>query len=142
MKPITHEMYRVFEMKKLGYDFMGYTFAYPDQLSFHHLVVPHRDCKKEGLGEGYLFWNGAILVQNTSHEYLHTIERVDRELFLRITKYMIEENNNRKIDIDNLKRIREILLMFEDKYKYEENKQGKRLIKQKYIDRRIDFDKK
>lgn len=55
---------------------------------------------------------------------------------------MVDENNKRKIDIENLKRIRELLLYFEEKYKDIENKQGKKLIKQKYIAQRINFDKK
>ena len=135
-------MIKLYDIKKLGYDFMGYTFRNINELSFHHLIVPHRDCKREGLGEGYLLWNGAILKQDTSHEYLHTIERIDREVFLQITKEMVDENNKRKIDIENLKRIRELLLYFEEKYKDIENKQGKKLIKQKYITQRINFDKK
>lgn len=135
-------MIKLYDIKKLDYDFMGYTFRNINELSFHHLIVPHRDCKREGLGEGYLLWNGAILKQDTSHEYLHTIERIDREVFLQITKEMIDENNKRKIDIENLKRIRELLLYFEEKYKDIENKQGKKLIKQKYITQRINFDKK
>ena len=142
MREITKEMIKLYNIKKLGYDFMGYTFRNINELSFHHLIVPHRDCKREGLGDGYLFWNGAILRQDTSHEYLHTIERVDREIFLQITKEMIDENNKRKIDIENLKRIRVLLLYFEEKYKDIENKQGKKLIKQKYITQRINFDKK
>ena len=135
-------MIKLYDIKKLGYDFMGYTFRNINELSFHHLIVPHRDCKREGLGEGYLLWNGAILKQDTSHEYLHTIERIDRKVFLQITKEMVDENNKRKIDIENLKRIRELLLYFEEKYKDIENKQGKKLIKQKYITQRINFDKK
>ena len=135
-------MIKLYDIKKLGYDFMGYTFRNINELSFHHLIVPHRDCKREGLGEGYLLWNGAILKQDTSHEYLHMIERIDREVFLQITKEMVDENNKRKIDIENLKRIRELLLYFEEKYKDIENKQGKKLIKQKYITQRINFDKK
>lgn len=142
MREITKEMIKLYNIKKLGYDFMGYTFRNINELSFHHLIVPHRDCKREGLGEGYLLWNGAILKQDTSHEYLHTIERIDREIFLQITKEMVDENNKRKIDIENLKRIRELLLYFEEKYKDIENKQGKKLIKQKYITQRINFDKK
>lgn len=142
MREITKEMIKLYDIKKLDYDFMGYTFRNINELSFHHLIVPHRDCKREGLGEGYLLWNGAILKQDTSHEYLHTIERIDREVFLQITKEMIDENNKRKIDIENLKRIRELLLYFEEKYKDIENKQGKKLIKQKYITQRINFDKK
>ena len=142
MREITKEMIKLYDIKKLGYDFMGYTFRNINELSFHHLIVPHRDCKREGLGEGYLLWNGAILKQDTSHEYLHTIERIDREVFLQITKEMVDENNKRKIDIENLKRIKELLLYFEEKYKDIENKQGKKLIKQKYITQRINFDKK
>ena len=142
MREITKEMIKLYDIKKLGYDFMGYTFRNINELSFHHLIVPHRDCKREGLGEGYLLWNGAILKQDTSHEYLHTIERIDREVFLQITKEMVDENNKRKIDIENLKRVRELLLYFEEKYKDIENKQGKKLIKQKYTTQRINFDKK
>ena len=113
-------------------------------LSFHHLIVPHKDCKKAGLGDGYLIDNGAILNQDTSHEYLHLIERIEREYFLRITKYMIEMNNNREIDLDNLKRIREILLMFEDEHKKDTNKKGRTIIKRQYMENRIplNFDKK
>ena len=139
MKEVTREMIKLYNIKKLGYDFMGYTFNRPEELSFHHLIVPHRDCKREGLGEGYRIWNGAILKQETSHEYLHTIELYDRELFLRITKYMIEENQNKKIDIDNLKRIRDLLLYFEAEHQYDTNKKGKKLIKRKYITDRIDL---
>ncbi len=139
MKEITREMIKTYNIKKLKYDFMGYTFNNINELSFHHLIVPKRDCKKQGLGNGLLIWNGAILKQATSHDYLHLIERLDREMFLRITKYMIEENINKKIDIDNLKRIREILLLFEDIYGKEKDKNGKLLIKQPYKTDRIDL---
>ena len=122
MREVTKEMIKLYNIKKLGYD---------------HLIIPHRDCKREGLGEGYLLWNGAILKQETSHEYLHTIELHDRELFLRITKYIIQENKNMKIDIDNLKRIRELLLYFEAEHLNDTNKKGKKLIKRSYLTDRI-----
>ena len=139
MKEVTREMIKMYNIKKLKYDFMGYTFNNINELSFHHLIVPKRDCKKQGLGNGLLIWNGAVLKQATSHDYLHLIERLDREMFLRITKYMIEENANRKIDIDNLKRIREVLLLFEETYEKEKDKNGKLLIKQPYKTDRIDL---
>ena len=139
MKEVTREMIKMYNIKKLKYDFMGYTFNNINELSFHHLIVPKRDCKKQGLGNGLLIWNGAVLKQATSHDYLHLIERLDREIFLRITKYMIEENTNRKIDIDNLKRIREVLLLFEETYEKEKDKNGKLLIKQPYKTDRIDL---
>lgn len=139
MREITREMIKLYNIKKLKYDFMGYTFNNLQELSFHHLIVPKRDCKKEGLGNGFLIWNGAILKQDTSHDYLHLIERINRELFLRITKYMIEENKNGKIDIDNLKRIREVLLLFEEIYSKETDRNGKKLIKSVYKTDRIDL---
>ena len=52
---------------------------------------------------------------------------------------MIEENRNGKIDIDNLKRIRELLLYFEAEHIYDTNKKGKKLIKRKYITDRIEL---
>lgn len=137
MKPITREMVRIFELKKLGYDFMGYNIHNIDKISFHHLVVPKRNCKAKGLGDGYLFWNGAILVQETSHDYLHIIERIDRDMFLEITKLMIEQNKNEKLDLESLKRIRAILLAFEYEHSHDISSKGKILIKQQYTQDRI-----
>ena len=54
MRKITREMIKEYELMNLGYDFMGYTFNKPNELSFHHLIVPKRDCQKYGLGDGYL----------------------------------------------------------------------------------------
>ena len=110
MGSITNKLFNDFELYKLGYDFMGYTFKNVNELSFHHLIVPRKDCKRKGLGDGYVKWNGAILNQDTAHNYLHTIERIDREIFLEITKEMVEENLRGEVNIENLKRIREMLL--------------------------------
>ncbi len=139
MKQITHDMIETFKINKLKYDFMGYTFKRTNELSFHHLIVPKRDCKAQGLGDGYLFWNGAILKQNTSHDYLHIIERIDRKRFEQITEILIYENQMKKLDKESLIRIREFLLEFEEKYKYEETKGGHRLIKSQYISERINL---
>ena len=139
MKQVTHEMIEIFRINKLKYDFMGYTFKRTNELSFHHLIVPKRECKAQGLGEGYLFWNGAILKQDTSHDYLHIIERIDRKCFEKITEILVYENQMRKLDKESLIRIRELLLSFEDRYKYEETKGGRRLIKSQYIKERIDL---
>ena len=139
MKQVTHEMIEIFKINKLKYDFMGYTFKRTNELSFHHLVVPKRECKAQGLGDGYLFWNGAILKQDTSHDYLHIIERIDRKRFEKITEILIYENQMRKLDKESLIRIRELLLESEERYKYEETKGGHRLIKSQYINNRIDL---
>ena len=139
MKQVTHEMIEIFKINKLKYDFMGYTFKRTNELSFHHLIVPKRECKVQGLGEGYLFWNGAILKQDTSHDYLHIIERIDRKCFEKITEILVYENQMRKLDKESLLRIRELLLSFEERYKYEETKGGRRLIKSQYMKERIDL---
>ena len=50
-------------------------------------------------------WNGAVLVQDTSHEYLHVIERLDRDRFDYITHFMVTMNINKKLDKYSLKQI-------------------------------------
>lgn len=137
MKEITREMIKTFKINKLGYDFMGYTFKRTGDLSFHHLIIPHAECKLYGIGDGYQFWNGAILVQNTSHDYLHIIQRIEPKMFDAITSEMVDENMLRSIEIANLKYIREILLEFEHKHIHDTNGKGKLLIKPNYITNRI-----
>lgn len=137
MREITKEMIKTFKIDKFGYDFMGYTFKRKDDLSFHHLIIPHRKCKQAGLGEGYLFWNGAILNQKTSHDYLHLIENIDPEIFYLISSEMIDENQLRRIEISNLKHIRNLLLYFEREHCGDSNKKGKHLIREEYVSNRI-----
>ena len=137
MREITKEMIREFKLKQLGYDFCGYVFENTNQLSFHHLVVSHRDCQQYGLGQGYCFWNGAILNQSTSHSYLHAIERIDPEIFGYITSEMIDENTMRAIKIANLRRIRSALLSFEAEHCSDRTKSGAYVIKPVYVDKRI-----
>ena len=140
MRDITREMIKLYKIKQLGYDFMGYTYNQQKKLSFHHLIVPHRECKKAGLGEGYLFWNGAILVQSSAHEYLHTIERTDEDMFLAITSEMIDENVSKQIKLENLRHIRDILLQFEREHCSDTTKRGHYLIKPEYVNNRIKLD--
>ena len=139
MREITKLMVNDFNLKKLGYDFAGFHFNRTNELSFHHLIVPHRDSKSFGIGEGYVYWNGAILVQNTSHDYLHLIESVNRPMFLAITDELVKENTQGYIDVDNIRRIHSIMEEFEDKYGDVKSKKGKLLIKREYIKNRIKF---
>lgn len=141
MREITKVMIRTFKIDKLGYDFMAYTFKRKEDLSFHHLIVPHRECKQMGLGEGYLFWNGAILNQRTSHDYLHVIEHTDPDMFYAITSEMMDENVLKHLEIANLKRIRDILLQFEREHCSDTNKKGEYIIKKPFVNDRIDFEK-
>ena len=139
MREITKLMVNDFNLKKLGYDFAGFHFNKTNELSFHHLIVPHRDSMSFGIGEGYVYWNGAILVQNTSHDYLHLIESVNRPMFLAITDELVRENKQGYLDADNIKRIHSIMEEFEDKYGEMRGKKGKLLVKREYIKNRIKF---
>ena len=136
MREVTKQMVNDFKLKKLGYDMMGYPFQRPNQLSFHHLIVPHRNCKEMGLGEGYLYWNGAILRQDTSHNYLHLIENKDYDRFLYITSELIDINIQRAILYKNIRRIHECLCGFEKEHCSDRNKNGY-LIKDEYTRRLI-----
>ena len=131
MKSITREMIKLYNLKKVGCDFMGYTFKSPNVLSFHHLIIPAREGGKE------VIQNGAVLNGMTSHPYLHLIESKDEEIFYRITSEMIDENFKGKIDIENLKYIRDLLLYFEKEHEDDTTKKGKRLIKWEYKNERI-----
>lgn len=135
MKRITQEMIKEYKLKKI--DFMGYDIKQKQDLSFHHLIVARRNCKQFGLGEGYYKWNGAILVQNTSHNYLHLIEKTDPEIFYYLTSKMIDENLKGKLDLQNLRAIRDLLLYFEREHDHKTDKHGKLLIKREYVNNRF-----
>lgn len=135
MKTITKLMVNEYNMKKLGFDFAGYEIKRTKDLSFHHLIVPKRNCKELGLGEGYYKWNGSILVQDTSHDYIHLIENIDMDMFLAITSQMIDMNIKGKLDVENIRRIHDIMSCFEKEHCSDRNKNGKLLIKDKYLHR-------
>lgn len=136
MREITNLMIKEYNIKKLGYDFMGFRFKRVNELSFHHMIIPHRDCKSLKVEEdGYIKWNGAILVQQTSHEYLHLIETYERERFNEITQIMIQINRSGQIDQDSLLNIEYLLRGFESQYKGLKSKKGHKLIKDSYYNR-------
>ena len=141
MREVTKLMIKDFKIMKLGYDFMGYKVNRTKDLSFHHLIIPHRESKSYGLGEGYLYWNGAILRQDTSHEYAHVIEKIDPEIFYELTSEMIDENIKGRLDTDNLKRIHDLLLYFEREHDHDTTKKGKLLIKREFVTTRIPLNK-
>lgn len=141
MKEITKIMINDFKIMKLGMDFMGYHVNRKQDLSFHHLIIPRRHCKEAGLGEGYLYWNGAILRQDTSHEYAHVIEKIDPEIFYELTSEMIDENIKGRLDIDNLNRIHDLLLYFEREHDHDTSKKGKLLIKREFVTGRVPLSK-
>ena len=140
MQEITKIMIKKYALNKLKYDFMGYPYYNINQLSFHHLIIPHCDCHELGYGEGYYEWNGAILRQKTSHSYLHLIEHYDYDRFLDITSELIDEVMKGYIDFDNLKKINDILNSFEREY-LDKKKKGKTVIKHSYTERLLTSNK-
>ena len=140
MKEITKIMVNDFKIMKLGMDFMGYKVTRKEQLSFHHLIIAHKDCKTLCIpSEGYVYWNGAMLRQNTSHDYAHLIQKIDPEIFYLITSEMIDENIKGRLDIDNLKRIHDSLLYFEREHDHDTSKKGKLLIKREFVTGRVNL---
>lgn len=133
MKPITREMIKIYQLNKLGFDFIGYKFNRSEQLSYHHNVIAKRNGGLETIR------NGAILVRDTSHDYIHVIEIIDPEIFYLITSEMLDENLKGKIDIDNLKRIRDLLLYFEREHDHDTSKKGKLLIKREFVTGRVNI---
>ena len=64
MKEITKLFVNKYRIKKIGYDFMGYTFVSPTDLSYHHLIIEKVKGGEESLE------NGCVLVRNTAHDYI------------------------------------------------------------------------
>lgn len=138
MRDITKLMIVKFKLLELKYDFMGYGFDKEKDLSFHHLVVPKRICKVQNIAEeGYLEWNGAILNMKTAHQYLHVIERYDKDMFNAITLRMIDENIKGYLDTNDIRYIDDVLNCFEKEYSGARTKSGKPLIKEEYTRRLI-----
>lgn len=138
MRDITKLMIAKYKLLELKYDFMGYDFDKERELSFHHLVIPKRLCVAQRIAEdGYLEWNGAILKMKTAHNYLHTIERYDRDMFEAITEQMIDENSKGYLDLKNILYIDDVLKCFEREYCGARTKHGDPLIKEEYTRRRV-----
>lgn len=133
MREVTKLMIKKYALNKLKYDFMGYTFERTNELTFHHLIVPKKDCKGMEAG-GYLDWNGSLLVFD-SHEYLHRIQTYDDDRFQAITFEMIDENTKGHLDMDNLRAINDVLESFEREYLGKRTKSGNEIIKEEYLHR-------
>lgn len=126
MQDITKLMVNKYRLKKLRYDFMGYFFVSPTELSYHHLIVEKKDGGEETVE------NGAILVRKTSHDYIHIIKAFDLNIFKKITEELIKENRSGRIDMENLKVINELLLTFEEKHKEDTFKDGSLIVRDEY----------
>lgn len=123
-------MIREFNIKKLGFDFMGYHLDKRDILTYHHLIIPNRN------GGKITRDNGAI-IQRVPHDYLHLIEAIDYDTFCYLTSEMIDMNVKGYLDMNNIKNINELLMQFEEEHKEDRGSKGKLLIKKEYRTGRI-----
>ena len=133
MKQIMKDMIKIYKIKELGYDFAGYELQKGDIYTYHHNIIAKRDGGPETI------WNGAVLCGKTIHPYLHLIEYKDPEIFYLITSEMIDENIKGRLDIDNLKRIHDLLLYFEREHDHDTSKKGKLLIKREFVTGRVNL---
>ena len=125
MSRLRERLYKTYKLEELGYDFMGYEFDNKKDLSTHHIIPRFigGETKKSNL---------CILNRHTSHNYIHLIQDYDYKIFLQVSKHLIDQVAMGKIDMDELKRIDELLCFFEDKYKNEQARSGEPLIKPEY----------
>ena len=115
-----------YHLQELGYDFMGYSLQKNDIYTYHHLIISAR------AGGATSVENGAILCEKTSHEYLHLIEKSERDIFVAITNEMINMKKKGHLDLYNLKVIHDLLCLYEYEHGEDENEFGILTIKPKY----------
>lgn len=128
MRDVTRDLIHTFRPTDI--DWMGYKIDSATDVSFHHIV-------KKSDGGLYVFDNGALLRQNTSHEYTHLIEAKDPEMFAYINNLLKNINTQRyKPTKNQLLAIRAILEQFEREHCADTNSKGKPLIKTKYLETR------
>ena len=130
MSRLRERLYKDYKLEQLGYDFLGYEFGSKKELSTHHIIPKHSGgkTKKDNL---------CVLNRYTSHNYIHLIEDTDYKVFLEISKYLMEQVKKGEISIDQLLRINDALEFFEFKFRNEEDKNGDKLIKPEYKEKRI-----
>ena len=130
MSRLREKLYKAYNLEELGFDFMGYEFGSKKELSTHHIIPRHTGGQtKKG--------NLCVLNRITSHNYIHLIEDYDYKAFLNISKLLLEQVKLGKVDIEDIKRINELLLNFEEKHKDDEARNGTLLIKEEYKTKRI-----
>jgi len=109
---------------------MNYKIVRKD-MSFHHIV------KKSNGGRRDMS-NGALLMGNSAHPYLHLIECKDIETYNAINKIFKYINQQGYEPTMEQREIIEYLLKeFESVHKWDKGSKGKLLIKRKYLEREL-----
>lgn len=132
MGKLNDKLFYDFGLHKLGYDFMGFLFDDKKELSYHHIKT------KQQKGDT-TYENGALLNRITSHNYIHTIEEYEFDLFMELSDILKDEHKCKAITKEHLLEIRAILEFFEHKYENQYTKRGNLIVRNDYIRRRIEL---
>ncbi|MEG0909068.1 MAG: hypothetical protein RSH78_01765 [Bacilli bacterium] len=129
MRRITKEMIKIYGMSDI--DWMGYKLENRQQFTYHHIV------KKQYHGLDTIS-NGAILIGETSHNYIHVIESRELDMFVYLNRILKEINNSSKMPTKTeLLKIYDCLLKFERDHCSDVNRFNEPLIKEDYTKRII-----
>lgn len=130
MSRLRERLYKEYNVGELGYDFMGYEYGDKRELSTHHIIPKHNggQTKKHNL---------CVLNRFTSHNYIHLIEDYDYKVFLQVSRELMIQVKQGKIDIEQLRNIDELLQFFEYKFRDETDRNGDLIIKPEYKEKRI-----
>ena len=122
MKEIVKTMIKIWDMNTM--DWMGYDNL--ERYSFHHLT-------KKSDGGQQIMSNGAILHQESSHPYLHTIEYYDLDKYIFINNILKQINDQKCMpSTEQLKQIKLVLLEFQNEYEGKVSSRDKPIIKKEY----------
>lgn len=127
MKNDVAEMLKIYKPIS-GLDWMNYKIVRKN-MSFHH-IVKRTDGGKRTID------NGALLMGNTSHPYLHLIEFKDISTYIALNKMFTFINQQRHEPTEEQRAIIEFLLCeFEKEHRWDKGSKGKLLIRRQYLNR-------
>ena len=111
-----------------GLDWMNYKLVRKD-ITFHHII-------KRSAGGRRDIDNGALLMGNSAHPYLHIIEYKDIETYNALNKIFKFINQQKHEPTTEQREIIEYLLQeFENKHRLDKSSKVKLLIKHRYLER-------
>lgn len=127
MKEIVRQMIEIFHMDNI--DWLGYELQDGDTFNFHHILDKNK-------GGREIIDNGAVLINNTSHQYLHVIEYKDFDMYLYLSNILLSINNQRTMpNKQQMLAIESLLQQFEREHCSDVNAKGKPLIRERYLKR-------
>lgn len=127
MDRIVREMIKIYEPIS-GLDWLNYKLV-KEKISYHH-------CIKRSDGGKRTIENGALLMRDTAHPYLHLIEILDFDTYNEINKIFKVVNEQQFEPTMEQREILEYLLQqFESEHRWDKGSKGKLLIKREYLRR-------